>query len=121
VSDAARRPERKIAVHLENGRAQFVRVAALDRPPLVFFIDGVRAEARAGDTILTAILANRRHIRAFEFTDERRAGFCLMGACQDCWVQAADGAPLRACTTLVAPGMEIVTVSAPSASWHQDD
>jgi aerobic-type carbon monoxide dehydrogenase small subunit (CoxS/CutS family) len=38
-----------------------------------------------------------------------RAGFCLMGACQDCWVWLADGSRLRACTTLLAEGMQVRT------------
>ena len=38
-------------------------------------------------------------LRRHEFSDEARAGFCLMGACQDCWVWLADGRRVRACTT----------------------
>jgi len=33
----------------------------------------------------------------------------LMGACQDCWVQLADGERLRACATPVQPGMDLRT------------
>jgi hypothetical protein len=58
---------------------------------------------------LTAILLHRGYLRMSEFGDGPRAGFCLMGACQDCWVSAADGERLRACTTYVAAGMAIVT------------
>jgi predicted molibdopterin-dependent oxidoreductase YjgC len=32
-----------------------------------------------------------------------------MGACQDCWVWLADGSRLRACTTLLAEGMQVCT------------
>jgi peptide/nickel transport system ATP-binding protein len=35
-----------------------------------------------------------------------RAGFCLMGACQDCWV-TVEGIRRRACGTLVTPGMQV--------------
>jgi hypothetical protein len=31
-----------------------------------------------------------------------------MGACQDCWVALADGRRLRACTSMIEPGMELV-------------
>jgi aerobic-type carbon monoxide dehydrogenase small subunit (CoxS/CutS family) len=48
-------------------------------------------------------------VRAAEFEDGARAGFCLMGACQDCWVSLEDGTRLRACTSFVAEGMRIVT------------
>ena len=37
-----------------------------------------------------------------------RAGFCLMAACQDCWVRLADGRRLRACSTPVEPGMAVI-------------
>lgn len=74
-----------------------------------FTIDGETVEARAGDLLLSAILLHRTALRRFEFGDSDRAGFCLMGACQDCWVTLADGTRLRACTTAVAPGMAVVT------------
>jgi len=32
-----------------------------------------------------------------------------MGACQDCWVRLADGKSLRACQTMIEPGMHICT------------
>jgi predicted molibdopterin-dependent oxidoreductase YjgC len=32
-----------------------------------------------------------------------------MGECQDCFVALADGDRVRACTTLVAPGMAVRT------------
>jgi predicted molibdopterin-dependent oxidoreductase YjgC len=38
-----------------------------------------------------------------------RAGFCMMGACQDCWIATAEGERLRACSTFIAPGMALVT------------
>ena len=56
------------------------------------------AQALAGDTLLVALLTNGRRVRDSEFGDGTRAGFCLMGACQDCWVwnEAASGcAPAR--------------------------
>ena len=89
---------------------QFQRLAGFrDRPRLTCRIDGRPADVHAGDTVLTAILSLRRHLRAADLSEERRAGFCLMGACQDCWVGLDDGTPIRACTTLVEAGMAIVT------------
>ena len=72
-------------------------------------VDGRPVEALAGDTVLTALLLVGARVRDSEFGDGPRAGFCLMGACQDCWVGLADGRRVRACTTPVAEGMEIVT------------
>ncbi len=72
-------------------------------------VDGETVEALTGDTVMTMLLLRGRDLRGFEFGDERRAGFCLIGVCQDCWVRRADGTPLRACTTLIEPGMALVT------------
>jgi NADH dehydrogenase/NADH:ubiquinone oxidoreductase subunit G len=88
---------------------QFHRLAERDRPVVHLTIDGIACEALAGDTLLTALLTNGKRVRDSEFTGEPRAGFCLMGACQDCWITLDDGERLRACTTFVADGMRIVT------------
>lgn len=88
---------------------QFRRVAEQERPVIRFAIDGRTCEAMAGDTLLTALLTNGRRLRFAEFDDGARAGFCLMGACQDCWVTLEDGTRLRACTSFVAEGMRVVT------------
>jgi aerobic-type carbon monoxide dehydrogenase small subunit (CoxS/CutS family) len=92
--------------------ARFVRVAEVGRPTFDIVIDGHAAQAAEGDTLLVAVLAAQDALRDSEFDDGRRAGFCLMGACQDCWVWTEDGERLRACTTPAAPGMSIVTRSA---------
>jgi predicted molibdopterin-dependent oxidoreductase YjgC len=92
--------------------AQFQRLAERDRPVIRLVIDGRSCEALAGDTLLTALLTNGRRLRSSESGDGARAGFCLMGACQDCWVALDDGTRLRACTNFVAEGMRIVTQSA---------
>jgi len=86
----------------------FHRLVPRDGAPIPFTIDGAPAEARAGDLLLTAILLHRPALRRFEFGEAHRAGFCLMAACQDCWVSLADGRRLRACSTPVEPGMAVV-------------
>jgi predicted molibdopterin-dependent oxidoreductase YjgC len=92
--------------------SQFFRLAERDRPVVRFAIDARPCEALAGDTLLTALMTNGRRLRLSEFGDGPRAGFCLMGACQDCWVALEDGTRLRACTSFVADGMRIITQSA---------
>jgi len=87
---------------------QFHRLVPRDGAPIPFTIDGAPAVAREGDLLLTAILLHRASLRRFEFGDADRAGFCLMAACQDCWVSLADGSRLRACTTLVESGMAVI-------------
>ena len=95
---------------------RFVRLGEPDRPRVRIVIDGHAVEALKGDTLMVAVLSNARQLRESEFGDGKRAGFCLMGACQDCWVWTADGERLRACTTVVAEGMHIVTKQ-PEAAW----
>ena len=89
--------------------AQFVRVAETQREPLSFFIDGHEVTALQGDTLLTAVLMQQRRVRESEFSGAPRAGFCLIGACQDCWMRTEEGLRLRACSTLVTQGMCVVT------------
>lgn len=86
----------------------FHRLVQREGAAIPFTIDGEPAEARAGDLLLTAILLHRPVLRRFEFGDANRAGFCLMAACQDCWVSLADGRRVRGCTTEVEPGMAVV-------------
>jgi predicted molibdopterin-dependent oxidoreductase YjgC len=81
------------------------RLAETERPAVSFTLDGVPVAALAGDTLLTAILAHDGHLRMSEFGDGLRAGFCLMGACQDCWVNLEGGGRVRACTTPIEKGM----------------
>ena len=90
----------------------FRRLSPRPGPAIPFTIDGEAVEARTGDLLLGAILLHRFALRRFEFGETDRAGYCLMGACQDCWVGLADGRRLRACTTLVEPGMAVVTGAA---------
>lgn len=83
------------------------RLAEGDRPVLNFTLDGQPASALLGDTVLTAVLTCSEHLRGSDFSAEPRAGFCLMGACQDCWVRLGDGRRVRACSTLLEAGQHI--------------
>ncbi|BFG78320.1 (2Fe-2S)-binding protein [Paraburkholderia terrae] len=100
------------SAHMSRSNSQLLRVAEAERAPVSFFLDGVEVGALTGDTVLTAILMHQRHVRHSEFSGEPRAGFCMIGACQDCWVRCEDGARIRACSTLVKDGMRIVTKGA---------
>ena len=92
---------------MSGGR--FLRVAETGRAAIAIRIDGEPATALVGDTVLTALLTNARLLRMSEFGDGPRAGFCLMGACQDCWVDLEDGGRIRACTTFARDGMAVRT------------
>jgi len=97
----------KHAAMNESGRV--VRAVMPDGPPVRILVDRAEVTAFAGDSVLVAVLAARNALRRHEFGDESRAGFGLMGACQDCWVWLADGGRVRACTTPVADGMHVLT------------
>ncbi|WP_118133485.1 (2Fe-2S)-binding protein [Oceanicella sp. SM1341] len=94
----------------------FTRLAETGRPPVAFTVDGIAAEGCEGDTVMVALLTARGHLRREEFGGTPRAGFCMMGACQDCWVRLADGSRIRACTTPLSPGMDI-RIDTPEDTW----
>lgn len=93
----------------DTNSPQFQRLGELDRPAITFFVDEQPCLAMLGDTVLTALLTNGSALRRTEFSGQRRAGFCLMGACQDCWVRLESGERIRACSTMVNSGMKVVT------------
>lgn len=87
---------------------KLARLLDQDREPIALHVDGVEVAAKRGDTLLTAILAaGLGAVRMSEFGDGPRAGFCWMGACQDCWVLVEGEGARRACTTLAQPGMRV--------------
>lgn len=87
---------------------KLVRLRDAGRPRITVRLEGTPVEAQRGDTLLTALLAaGAGHLRDSEFGDGPRAGFCLMGACQDCWVVVDGLGRVRACATLAEDGMEI--------------
>ena len=86
----------------------WVRLSEMHRDRLTFFLNGEPCQALVGDTIMTALLTQSRGLRRADQSDAVRAGFCVMGACQDCWVATEDGARLRSCLTRIEPGMRLV-------------
>lgn len=89
--------------------SRFVRLAERNRAAVEISVDGTPVPALAGDTLLVVLLTHGRRVRDSEFGDGPRAGFCLMGACQDCWVWTESGERLRACSTPVQAGMSVLT------------
>lgn len=83
------------------------------RAGIAFVLDGQERHALQGDTVLTAVLTNGTQLRQSEFSDEPRAGFCMMGACQDCWISTEQGQRLRACAIFIEDGMRLVTGAKP--------
>ncbi|MBT2301684.1 (2Fe-2S)-binding protein [Variovorax paradoxus] len=99
---------------MSTSKALLHRVAEAGRAAVAFTLDGQPAHAMAGDTVLTAVLTQCSQLRRNEFSGAPRAGFCMMGACQDCWILTADGARLRACSTFIEPGMALLTGGEPA-------
>ncbi|MEQ9248746.1 MULTISPECIES: (2Fe-2S)-binding protein [Nitratireductor] len=89
--------------------AQFVAVGRRKGAAIRFRIDGHAISAHSGESVLSAALQSRHILRRSEFTGEPRAGFCLMSACQDCWMWSAEGKRLRACSTPVTSGLDLYT------------
>lgn len=83
------------------------------RARLQFVLDGRPVTGLQGDTVLTAVLTQTTQLRQNGPSGAARAGFCLMGACQDCWLQTEDGQRIRACSTLLVDGMRLLTGAAP--------
>ncbi len=83
------------------------RLTVSPRPSVDFFFDGKPISGLQGDTILMAVLSQRSALRRAEFGAGYRAGFCLMGACQDCWVWQEHGPRLRACSTEIRADMRL--------------
>ncbi|MCA0417592.1 MAG: (2Fe-2S)-binding protein [Proteobacteria bacterium] len=96
-----------------NRAGQFVRLGETSRASVLVHIDGEAVSCLAGDTVLTALLLHGRLLRISEFGDGPRAGFCNMGACQDCWVSLEDGERRRACTTYVQAGQRVLSQERP--------
>lgn len=94
------------------------RIAIFDSPAVSITVDGIVVSAQQGESVLAAILKQCGYLRRHETNGEPRAGFCLMGACQDCLVWVSPSQRARACSTPVSDGMQISTSSTPIATAH---
>lgn len=97
-------------------QSRFVRLGETGRSVVTILVDGAAVPAFVGDTLLVAVLTHVGKLRRSEFGGTARAGFCLMAACQDCWVWTESGERLRACDTPVQAGLSILT-DPPDESW----
>jgi len=75
--------------------------------PVVFHFDGAEIQGRAEDTLLAALLRHGARIGTSEFDGTPRAGFCLMGSCQECTIWDRNGRRMRACMTDVRAGLSL--------------
>ena len=78
------------------------------RRSLRFTFEGEEVEAAEGETIAVALLATGKlTLRTTERLGEPRGIFCNMGVCFECLVEVDGHANLRACQTIVRPGMKV--------------
>ncbi len=82
-----------------------------DRETLEFTWRGQRLQAKAGETIASALFANGVRIFGYHPKDGSPQGiFCANGQCAQCAV-IADGLPVKSCMVAVRPGMVIEPVT----------
>ncbi len=76
--------------------------------PITFWVDGRAVQARAGQTVGAALLAQgMRVLRHTRKQGKPRGLFCAMGICYDCVVTVNDQPGMRACMTPVEAGMRV--------------
>lgn len=78
-----------------------------ERTEIDFYWNGTPLKGYRGETIASALIANGVDVFGHHPRDGAPQGiFCANGQCAQCMV-FADGAPLKACITLLRPGMVI--------------
>lgn len=81
-----------------------------DAVPVTFTWEGRTVEARPGEVISSALIAAGVDVFGRHPRDRTPQGlFCANGQCAQCLV-VADGIPVKACMTSVAPGMRVQSV-----------
>ena len=73
-------------------------------------VDGTVVQARAGDSVAAALMANGiDHCRTTPVTGAPRAPYCLMGVCFDCLLTIDGIGSRQACLVPVRQGMKVET------------
>jgi len=88
----------------------FRRLPDNQRAVVRLSFDGRALEARAGDSVAVALLANGIvQFRTTTVSDTPRGPYCLMGTCFDCLVNIDGVANRQACMVPVSEGMAVQT------------
>jgi sarcosine oxidase subunit alpha len=88
----------------------FRRLPDDKRPVLRLSFDGKIVEARRGDSVAAALLANGIDVfRATPASGAPRGPWCLMGTCFDCLVSIDGVANRQACLVEAREGMAVLT------------
>lgn len=88
---------------------QFLPISSGKTPDFVIYFDNHSIPAYRGETVIAALLRQQKNLSFSEFDNAPRAGFCLMGACQDCSVWTHYGERLRACRATVEEGQKLLS------------
>ncbi|MFC0243867.1 (2Fe-2S)-binding protein [Falsochrobactrum ovis] len=91
------------------GDSQFLTLRSEDKSDLTIYFDNRPIPAFRGETIISALLREQSYLSFSEFDGAPRAGFCLMGACQDCSIWTQTGERLRACRSLVEEHQKLLS------------
>ena len=82
--------------------------AGEQRRSVAISVEGRRVQARAGETVATALLgAGIVSLRRTAVSGEPRAPLCLMGVCFDCLVEVDGMQNVQACMVEVREGMQV--------------
>lgn len=77
-------------------------------PVVRITVDGREIEARAGEMIAAALLANDIHVfRTTPHSGKPRGPFCGIGRCPDCMMTVDGVLNVQTCTTPVRDGMRV--------------
>ncbi len=92
------------------------RIDVEERPVVKIYFEGQLIEAREGDSVAAALLADGvKTLRDTPVSASPRGPFCMMGVCFDCLVEI-DGTPNRqACMIPVRDGMVVERQAGPAA------
>lgn len=79
-----------------------------DKPAIKFYWQGHPIQAKKGETIASALIANGYEIFGHHPKDGSPLGlFCANGQCSQCLV-LLDGKPVKACMTIARPGVSVM-------------
>ena len=81
----------------------------LKEPDVNILYEGKRLKARKGQTVAAALLANNvRKLGVSRKLNQSRGVYCNNGRCYSCYVTINGEEHMKACSTLVESGMEIM-------------
>jgi hypothetical protein len=95
--------------------------------PCNFSFEGTQVQAYQGETIAAALIAEGKRQFRVDSLQRARGPYCNMGTCFECLVQIRAGTDVtagnegdwrltRACLTRVSDGLEVRSITSPSAA-----